>query len=138
MSTKKLSCVMLIDDNPHDNFFHERVIRKAAVADQIVVMQNAEAALRYLADDRLLKPSIIFLDVNMPGMNGWEFLEAYQHLGGGMQQSIVVVMLTTSVNPDDQELSRERYQIADYIIKPLTAPVLDRLMEDHVSDGGVA
>jgi CheY-like chemotaxis protein len=76
---KKINCIMLIDDNEDDNFFHERVIRKSSYADIILVKQSALDALNYLKKDLLESeyPDLIFLDINMPAMNGWEFLEEF-------------------------------------------------------------
>ncbi len=71
----KLNCIMLIDDNEDDNFFHSRVIQKNSLANNVIVMPSALEALGYLKlkDQQRIKPDLILLDINMPGMNGWEF-----------------------------------------------------------------
>jgi len=127
---------MLVDDNPNDNFFHERVIRKCAAADAVVVKQSAMDALAYLRskDGRgdALHPELIFLDINMPGMNGWEFLAEYERLDASCKANVVVVILTTSDNPDDRAKAVATNVAADYKTKPLTPKMLDEIIGKHL------
>jgi CheY-like chemotaxis protein len=70
---KNVHCIMLIDDNTDDNYFHERTIRKSGLQSIIIVMESAEAALEYLKakhEHPDAHPDLIFLDINMPGMDG--------------------------------------------------------------------
>jgi len=126
---RKLKCVMLIDDNPNDNFFHERVIKKCNGAEVVVVMQTGESALEYLRSAGLETapyPSLIFLDVNMPRMNGWEFLEAYERQDAVLRRNVTVVILSTSENPDDR--AKAANMKADFMTKPLTPAALEELI----------
>lgn len=130
--SKKINCIMLIDDNPDDNFFHERVIRKRGAANVVVTMESATEALDYLKkekDSKEAHPDLIFLDINMPGMNGWEFLHEYKQLEPEQQSKVVVVMLTTSKNPDDKAKAEGR--ISEFKSKPLTGEMLDEIMEKY-------
>jgi CheY-like chemotaxis protein len=79
---KKLTRIMLVDDNADDNFFHERVIRKNGYAEVVISMESGAEALQYLKEvqDESKYPELIFIDINMPGMNGWEFLEEFNTL----------------------------------------------------------
>ena len=132
--SKKLNCIMLVDDNKDDNFFHERVIRKNNNADIVIAEQSGMEALQYLKDKNLHKnahPDLIFLDINMPGMNGWEFLEEYDKLGRELQSKIVVVMLTTSENPDDRIKAEALDLLADFKTKPLTKEILDEVIDKY-------
>jgi response regulator RpfG family c-di-GMP phosphodiesterase len=126
---KKLNCIMLIDDNPDDNFFHERVIRKCDAAENIIVMQSASVALEYLRSKPDPCPDLIFLDINMPGMNGWEFLEEYNKLEKSLQHQVIVIMLTTSENPDDHIKSVNL--VTDFKSKPLTKVMLEEIIAAH-------
>ena len=79
----QLSCIMLVDDNESDNFFHQLTIENSNCAEKIICFNMAKDALAYLENNQApiyVQPDIIFLDINMPGMNGWEFLEAYEKL----------------------------------------------------------
>jgi CheY-like chemotaxis protein len=100
----KINCILLVDDNPDDNFYHERVIKKN------------------------IHPDLILLDINMPGMNGWEFLEEYNKLEKQFQSHAIVVMLTTSGNPDDKMKAKLFSSVSDFKTKPLTKEMLEDII----------
>jgi CheY-like chemotaxis protein len=131
---KKLGCIMLIDDNKDDNFFHERVIKKSHTTDKIVTRTSGAAALEYLqlADaPEYVRPDLVFLDINMPGMNGWEFLEQYYKLKEDQKGEVIIVMLTTSENPDDVNKSRSINLVSEFMTKPLTEKSLLQVLTTH-------
>jgi len=126
---RKLECIMLVDDDPNDNFFHERVIKKCNAAEVIVVKDSGKSALEYLRSNRSdgeLRPNLVFLDVNMPSMNGWEFLEEYERLDASFKSSVIVVLLTTSENPDDR--AKAVAMNVDFSTKPLTRETLEEIL----------
>lgn len=126
---KKLKCIMLIDDNPDDNFYHERVIKKSNAAETVISETSALEALKYLKskkDDARPRPDLIFLDINMPGMNGWEFLGEYQKLDKDLQGHVIVIMLTTSENPDDRVKAIK--VVPDFRTKPVTPDMLEEII----------
>jgi CheY-like chemotaxis protein len=134
---KKLKSILLIDDNEADNFLHKLVIKEAACTDDVVALNSGQKALEYLqeAEDGLHPPpDLIFLDINMPGMDGWEFLEEYKTFMISRENQIVVVMLTTSPNPDDQEKANRIPEILKYVNKPLSQEILDEIMKEHFSE----
>lgn len=131
---KQLNCIMLIDDNKIDNFFHERVIRKNNAAAEIIAMESGQAALDHIkAGDALPQPELIFLDINMPGMDGWEFIQHYKELDESLQKAMIVVMLTTSDNPDDIARARTQGILADFKSKPLTGEMLENVINAYCS-----
>ncbi|MEM1095168.1 MAG: response regulator [Bacteroidota bacterium] len=133
--TPILDSVLLIDDNEADNFLHTLVIEEAGVTKSIRAVQSGQAALDYLTtageSGSYPQPDIIFLDINMPRMNGWEFLERYSALADNQKADVVVVMLTTSLNPDDREAAEQNPTIRRFENKPLTEEALLRILEEH-------
>jgi CheY-like chemotaxis protein len=130
---KKLGCIMLVDDNPNDNFFHEREIRKVNPEIIVITKNSGIDALEYLKSkktDEDILPVLIFLDINMPRMNGWEFLDEYKQLNKKIQRKVTIIMLTTSDNPVDIARTKSFTFITDYIIKPLTKEKMEAIFKD--------
>ena len=131
---QKLDYIMLVDDNKIDNFFHERVIKKYNAAIKVIIKESAKEALYFLQNKDCNKNSptiVIFLDINMPGMNGWEFLEEYKNLDKNLQCKLIVVMLTTSQNPDDIEMAKKNNILFGFKTKPLDKDMLAKVFEKY-------
>ena len=134
---KKLNCILLIDDDSPTNFLHEMVIEEMDCAEQVVSVESGEMALAFLnteVDGQHPHPDLIFLDINMPAMNGWEFLEAYKTLDVKRQGKVIIVMLTTSLNPEDRDNAQKINQITGFLNKPLTAEALEQILKEHFFD----
>ena len=125
---------MLVDDNPDDNFYHERVIKKSNAAEFVIAKETAIEALEYLQSEKAkgdCHPDLIFLDINMPGMNGWEFLQSYYKMDKQFQSLAIVVMLTTSSNPDDRKKAESLKVVSDFQTKPLTKEMLEEIIDKY-------
>lgn len=132
--TNLIDCVLLIDDDRPTNFYNSTVLSKHKNFADVHIRQSGEAALIYLREverGTQSKPSIIFLDINMPAMNGWEFLVEYSKLDASLIADIKVIMLTTSANPKDIETATENLLIKDFINKPLSFPILNDVLDKH-------
>lgn len=127
---QRISSILLIDDDSINNFLNERLLHNLAVADQLLIAETGEQALELLQTPGTLPPSLILLDVNMPGMNGLEFLEKYQAHRQAQPQTTVVIMLTTTM--DSSELSRiNELQIDGLVSKPLTEEKIASILQLH-------
>lgn len=134
---RKLNCVLLVDDDDATNFLHEMVVRESDITEEVRSVLSADAALEYLAskiNGEHPQPDLIFLDINMPRMNGWEFLKHYKELPIGQKGGVVVVMLTTSLNPDDSTKATSIPAIRKFLNKPLTKEMINTVMEEHFKD----
>jgi len=121
----KIQNVMIIDDETVDQMLYQRIIRRSQVIENAIPFQMAEDALAYLKSDECPPIDVIFLDVNMPRMNGFEFLEAATQELGSRLDDIMVMMVTTSLNPEDERKARAFSAVKDFITKPLTTQHLD-------------
>ena len=125
---------MLIDDNDADNEFHSRIIRKADACEHIQVADSGQKALDYLqkcGEPGFPKPDLIFLDINMPKMNGFEFLKEYDKLDAKMKSKIVVFMLTSSLIPEDKDRAMKGGEVMAFLNKPLTAPKVREIVDKY-------
>ncbi len=128
----KLKLVLLIDDDEGTNFLNNRLIKSSDLVENIVIANNGEDALEYLTssiDNKHPQPELILLDINMPLMNGWEFMDEYNKLNDEQKAKIVIVMLSTSLNPDDKTRARNIENIDDFRNKPLTTNMFIELVE---------
>ena len=136
---RKLNCVLIIDDDEPTNFFNRMIVEESGCTDHILVAQSGQQAIDYLTksvkeeDDKAATPcpALIFLDINMPAMNGWEFLERYKGLDNHHQGKIIIVMLTTSLFPEDITKAQELPEVSGYEHKPLTPEKLDKILKEH-------
>lgn len=127
---KKIDRILLVDDDEITNFVHESLIIDAGVAEQVLIAHNGQEALTLLQQRQEEKsPSLIFVDINMPVMNGFEFLSAYQQLAES-GPAATVVMLTSSLNSKDIERTKKT-GIAEFLSKPLTSDKLKKVVEKH-------
>lgn len=138
---KDLNCILLIDDDPATNFLNKLVIEDAALGAYIKITEGGQEALEYLTctgrysnETKYPQPGIILLDINMPGMNGWEFMEEYKKLPDEQKGKILLVMLTTSLNPDDRKRAGMIEDIEDFVSKPLSPEALKKILETHYSE----
>ncbi|MEM7656089.1 MAG: response regulator [Bacteroidota bacterium] len=133
----KLHRILLVDDSFDDNFFHRRILKKMEVAESIDVASDGQQALDYLTcqgkfqDDSATfpQPELIFLDINMPRMDWWTFLKEYDQLPPEQQGKRVIIMLTTSLNPDDHHKAQEMPSIQFFLTKPLRPDMVERILE---------
>ena len=131
---KKLRAILLVDDSEPTNFLHQMIVEKSGFAESCIAKNSGEAALEYLTtkvDGKYPKPEALFLDINMPRMNGWEFLEEYFKLPISQQADVIVCMLTASLNTDDKERAEELLGQNHFANKPLTVEKLEKILKIH-------
>ena len=133
-----LRCILLVDDDPTTNYLNRKLLTKLGVTDHVLTAFNGQEALAavhaHCQADSATHPDLILLDVNMPLMNGFEFLAAYRELPPAQQRATVVVMLTSSLHPRDVERA-QHLPIAGFLTKPLTADKITDLIQAHFATG---
>ncbi len=115
---------LLIDDNYIDNFVTRRILESGNFAEKVVVLQSAGDAINSLRAGAV-KPDVIFLDIRMPVMGGFEFLQEYDKLEIDNKQAIKIFMLSSSLDPTDLKKSTNNKYITQFIHKPITQKTLD-------------
>jgi CheY-like chemotaxis protein len=132
----KLNSIMLIDDDELTNFINRIVLQKSGLTEHIQISEGGREALDYLLkseeannDELIPSPDLIFLDINMPAMNGWEFLEEYKKLH--LKSRTVVVMLSTSLFPEDKLKAVAIPEISGFMSKPITAEKVEEAIEKY-------
>ncbi|WP_208539332.1 response regulator [Algihabitans albus] len=113
--------VMLVEDDETDQLIYKRVIARSGLLGEVVSFYYADEALEFLKREDRQKIDVIFLDINLPRMSGFEFLEAATIELGEKFAKAVIVMLTTSLNPKDRARAGEFKVVKTFINKPLTA-----------------
>ena len=121
--------IILIDDDPINNLINKRLIRKLGISPEVIEFSEAEKALEYIQDAVGIQ-SLVLLDINMPVMNGWDFLCCYAQLGSRTTESII--MLSSSIDHHDRQRSRDFSFVQDFIEKPLTREKLAKALKKEL------
>ncbi|WP_339710373.1 response regulator [uncultured Kriegella sp.] len=134
--TKKLNCILLIDDDEATNYIHQKVIVDLECAKRVITVHSGQEALDFLNNRETkdkLPIDLIFLDINMPAMNGWEFLEHYKKLDPLKKAKTILFMLSTSLNPNDRKIATEIDDVNGFETKPLTEEKIIKIFKTHFS-----
>jgi CheY-like chemotaxis protein len=131
---QKLSCALLVDDDQTTNYLNQLLINRLAITNKLLVALNGQEALELVKahchEASPDCPALILLDVKMPVMDGFQFLEAYSELPLPEKDAIIIVMLTTSLHPQDVDRV-QRLNIGGFLNKPLTKEKLNDVLKNH-------
>ncbi|PBJ14489.1 response regulator [Flavobacterium sp. ACN6] len=128
-----LEQILCIDDDPITLMLCKKVISKSSFSHEVITAQNGEEALlhfntlKYTNDKNTKKPELIFLDLNMPIMGGWEFLDHFTSPDYSDFNSAPVIVLSSTIDPEDLAKAKQYPIIIDFLSKPITQPMLEYL-----------
>ena len=139
----QINSVLVVDDNEADRFYMERMFQMETESCQFFEAFDGQDALDFISDFEGKKdqykenfpPSVIFLDINMPRLDGFEFLDAFTKLkdGDARYNAIVIMMYTSSDNEKDMKRAEEFACVKGYIVKPITAEDIEKLKKRLLS-----
>jgi len=137
-----ISCTLLVDDDETTNYLNQALLRRMAITDTVLVAGNGQEALDLLrihctAATSPTCPTLILLDLKMPLMNGFEFLQAYAQRPLAENPAVVIIMLTTSLNPTDVA-QMQHLPIHGYLTKPLTRDKISQVLLEHFGSSAPA
>lgn len=135
MSSKPIDLVMLVDDNDTDNFISKRIIEITKFANRVEVKNSGKSALDYLRDnqdnvDNL--PNLIFLDINMPIVDGFVFLYEFEKFNDSIKDKCKVIILSSSDNKRDIDKIVNNNHVIKFITKPLTETALEEVKVNNL------
>ena len=129
---KHIVCV--IDDDNIYQYTAKVILESTGLIKEIRSFYDGKSAINYFRgeamQDKDKLPDVIFLDINMPEMNGWEFLDEYNTLLPRLPKPITVYMVSSSVNSSDMQRSRSYGSVADYLVKPVNRTTYQQLIEN--------
>ena len=130
----KYKHVMLVDDNDLDNFINEKIIESAKFCRNVYISTSSKSALEFLNNVETMGsisseiyPDLIFIDLNMPIIDGFQFIECLLQMKNDNISRCKLVILTSSVNPEDRKKAESISADITFLHKPLTLSVLDKL-----------
>lgn len=134
---KKLQYTLLVDDDEATNFINELLIEELDFTENLLIAQNGREALDLIKDmcrQGASLPQLILLDINMPVMDGFDFLDAFSALDCPDKEDTTIVMLTTSLHRKDIDKVKEA-GVAGYLNKPLTREALEDILSNRFNGG---
>jgi CheY-like chemotaxis protein len=126
-----MSIACIIDDDPIQALLLERMLYKKKLCKRLYIFKNGLEALEHLKTihlDPALLPDVILLDINMPVMDGWGFLEEFRNMKPRLGKKILLYMISSSIWQEDIDRAKSYSEVTDYIVKPVTMDELSNLM----------
>ena len=130
ISDARYNLALLVDDNEIDNFINERMITSSGFAKKVIVKTSSDDAIKYLTDhedEEDLLPEVVFLDLNMPVKDGFVFLSDFKATNALVRKKCKVVVLSSSISPEDINRASTDPHVFKYVNKPLSEKYLEAI-----------
>ncbi len=125
--------IALVDDDKIFQLTASKTLKATALTDKILQFENGVQALEFLRENTARPealPDYIFLDINMPMIDGWMFLDDYESMKGQITKPIKIYMVSSSIDTRDIERARKNTNVKDYIVKPVTRDKFIELLKN--------
>ena len=135
---KKLNCVLLIDDDKGTNFINQMIIKKSGITDNIQTVLNGKEAIDFITnkgkfekeDQVYPQPMLTLLDINMPVMDGWEFMEELTAIKPQIQKEFSVYIVSSSIAREDKDKAKAYDCIKGFISKPINLSIIEQIANE--------
>lgn len=127
--------ILLVDDDKITNFVNEKLIHSLGIASEIKTCYSGLCAIEYIKDlfqENKTGPNLVLLDINMPIMNGFEFLNELELLPGTFSESIKIIMLSSTLDEEDRSQALKFKNVVDFLNKPLSLDKLKEIIEKYL------
>jgi CheY-like chemotaxis protein len=128
--------LVFIDDDPIDHFLMKHILRGKNYFDTTTYTIYGSLVLDYIEENKSEPeklPDMIFLDLNMPGFNGWEFLDRFQHIRSGLSKNIPVYVISSSLRPADIGITSKYSFVSEFVSKPVDRNEIERIVGRQVA-----
>ncbi len=132
---KKIAKALIIDDDEISNFITTSILEQSNHVQDVDVVMSADEGIEYLQKqikEDLTIPTLILLDIKMPVKSGWDFLEDFKKLNSNKLNNVKIVMLSSSVYPDDVHKAQTYSEVSGYLFKPITLEKVEEIMEKYL------
>lgn len=134
----KIKRILVIDDDSIDNFVCKTLIEKSNLVEQVNTMTDPKLAIKTLKDCILENPenlpNIIFLDINMPGMSGWDFLNEFSEIDARYTNNISLIILSSYIHAEEVRKLMSFNFVNCYQRKPLSLPIVKKICLEYMED----
>lgn len=133
---KRFNTVFIVDDDEITQFLLSHKIEDHGFAEEYRSIKKATDAIAYLEENKnspQALPDLIFLDINMPEMNSWQFLERYESIAQSISKKIHICILTSSLFERDVERAKKHPRVQEYLTKPIQEDTLNKLLEKYAA-----
>ncbi|MCI4668499.1 MAG: response regulator [Bacteroidia bacterium] len=137
----RLNSVLLVDDDEDDLFLHRKILERSKKVEYIFTARNGLDALKLLRGEKkptenhgqFVRPDLIIIDLNMPVMNAWGFLELYPSLEEAQKAQAIILTSSVSLKSKLEEALLEKSPVSNFLTKPLDMAALERILVVHIS-----
>lgn len=128
---EKFTNVLLVEDDPITIMVCDRIIKMTRFSGKVTSCENGKIAMDYLSSLKKNEtlPKIIFLDINMPVMNGWDFLEEFEKIRNDFDELPRIYLLSSTVDPEDYKKAKNFTLVENFISKPLSKEALEKIVQ---------
>ncbi len=130
---RTLTKICIVDDDDIYRFTIERTLESLELATKTMTFSDGEQAIKFISDhhnEDAKLPDIIFLDIDMPVMDGFQFMEEYEKIKSNVAKDMTIYMVSSSMDPVDIDSAKKIASISDYIVKPISSDRLKSILED--------